>query len=373
MGANGHVVYVTADKIGQENHGAGSVTLWESRGLRKWSIQENLVDNYNLDREWFSMFLKEEERATNNPFMYDDVMMIGACKYQEPRLFHFYAGTFSNSIEVLKQKGCKIVYTAAAHDIKASITAHKVMGVPYNYPHITDPEQWMRYIKGYLLADLVICPSTHSKEVMEGFGCKNVIVIPHGISSMQFAAPIKPPPKGFRVGYLGNCGAPDKGLVHLLRAWRHLEYKDATLCIAGHDSSSPWVRHLVGNYGGGNIELCGWQENINDFYDSLSVYVQPSVTEGFGIEVLEAMSRGRHVVCSKGAGASDLVCPEFGRVVIDNLNPLKWAEAIDHYMNSPDRLVVNQEAIKKATEYVWPSEIVPKYVAAYDSLKGESK
>src|SRR5262249_6972234 len=35
--------------------------------------------------------------------------------------------------------------------------------------------------------------------------------------------------------------------------------------------------------------------------------VQPSCTEGFGLEVLEAMAHGRPVVCSEGAGAVDCV------------------------------------------------------------------
>ena len=48
-------------------------------------------------------------------------------------------------------------------------------------------------------------------------------------------------------------------------------------------------------------------EDVSDFYNQLSLYIQPSITEGFGIEVLEAMAHARPVLCSDGAGARDVV------------------------------------------------------------------
>ncbi len=57
----------------------------------------------------------------------------------------------------------------------------------------------------------------------------------------------------------------------------------------------------------GNFRLMGWVDNVSDFYDQISCYCQSSRTEGFGIEVLEAMAHGRSVICSSAAGAVDMV------------------------------------------------------------------
>ena len=120
---------------------------------------------------------------------------------------------------------------------------------------------------------------------------------------------IKPFPKTFTVGYLGAVGA-DKGLRYLMEAWRKLNYKDALLVIAGRDSTSPFVTDFLWpRFGGGNVHFMGWVKDVADFYNQVSVVVQPSVSEGFGIEVLEAMAHGRPVICSNGAGAVDVVGP----------------------------------------------------------------
>jgi glycosyltransferase involved in cell wall biosynthesis len=143
---------------------------------------------------------------------------------------------------------------------------------------------------------------------MRGFGYRGRIdVLPHGV---DLPGRLTPLPAHFTVGYLGAYG-PDKGVRYLLAAWKRLAYKDATLLLGGRDSTSPWTQALIRAFGGGNVHCTGWVDKVEDFYAQCSLYCQPSVTEGFGIEVLEAMAKGRMVVCSQGAGAADLVFPHW--------------------------------------------------------------
>jgi len=284
-------LYLTADKIGGPSGGA-TVTYHESKALA------DLGDCKVLGRE--------QLECNQEPWGWD------RCAYELitkrsfvplPNLTHFYAGTFPTVAEFLKSRGLKITYTAAAHDIKLSRREHEKLGLPYDLPHLTDKRQLEAYLYGYLQADVLICPSQHSAHVMRKFGAKNRIeIIPHGV---DLPTKVKPLPKQFRVGYLGAYG-PDKGVIYLLQAWKQLAYKDATLVLAGRDSTHPWVQGLLRQYGGGNIETLGWVNNVSDFYNSISLYVQCSITEGFGIEVLEALAHGRYCLCSTGAGASDV-------------------------------------------------------------------
>lgn len=294
-------LFLTADAIGQQS-GGGIVTASELAALR------TLGECDVWDRE----FLQSHPcfKNTGEPWCWDCAaqhQLISQLSEYPPEhydLCHVYAGTFSQTLETLREQGTKITFTCAAHDIPSSKRAHEELGIPYAYPHLTEPDQWARYSAGMRAADVVICPSTVAMETCRRQGFTNRIeVIPHGC---ELPAKVRPVPKRFTVGYLGAC-SPDKGIVYLLKAWKLLGYRDATLILAGRDSTHPMVQQMWRQVGGGAVELRGWVDDVGEFYGRISCYVQPSTTEGFGIEVLEAMAHARPVVCSRGAGAVDLV------------------------------------------------------------------
>ena len=194
------------------------------------------------------------------------------------------------------------------------------------------------------------------------------------------------------MGALGAIGGPDKGLRYLLEAWKRLDYKDATLALGGSHSQTPWVQQLVqrffeptdwwasysmlGNQGaqkcptatrpsGAQVRLLGWVDKVSDFYNGISLLVQPSVSEGFGLEVLEAMAHGRAVLCSTGAGAADVV-PKPG--LCDPCNSGALANHIAYYHDRLEALAtVGTSNQKEATAYTW-DRIRARYVDVWRSL-----
>ncbi len=104
---------------------------------------------------------------------------------------------------------------------------------------------------------------------------------------------------------------------------------------------------MVNKYGGGNVRLMGWVDNVKDFYNCISCYIQPSATEGFGLEVLEAQAHGRAVLCSQGAGAVD---------TIDHVGSL-WFRACD------------VEALKGAIRIARDSRMVHEGEACRDNAR----
>lgn len=322
--------FITSDNIGSET-GGGVVTYNELKSLKDFS--ENKVKVINPE-------------PNIDPFLTDRAAL-NLCQ-EKPKLSHFYAGTYSETIKHLKNKGTKISYTAAAHDIDLSRQEFESLGFDFSLPHLTNPKLLENYLRGYREADVIICPSEHSRKVMiDKFGCKNVKIVPHGCFIPEV---IKPLPKNFTVGYLGQPG-PDKGLIYLIKAWALLNYTDSLLIIAGRGTES--LLPLVRSYGKGNINLLGFVKSPSNLYNTCSLYVQPSVTEGFGIEVLEAMAHGRAVVCSEGAGSADCVSDEVGTVV-KSRNPLAIAEAIDNYKKNQDNLLKHGDfGRQKVKDYTW--------------------
>ena len=237
---------------------------------------------------------------------------------------HFYAGTFSKTVQTVRLRGVRAVtYTAAAHCVEESRREHESFGIPYDYPHLTEPVLWQRYLQGYLSADVLVVPSLHSRDVMRRYGRTGRIeTLPHGVHLPQSTQLL---PEAFTVGYLGAVG-PDKGLIYLLKAWKQLNYGDSLLVIGGRDSQSQFVNSLIEHTGCRNVVQTGWVDNVSDFYNRCSLYVQPSVSEGFGCEVLEAMAHARPVLCSEGAGASDCVPSGWTFPIRDGK---EWAEKIE--------------------------------------------
>jgi glycosyltransferase involved in cell wall biosynthesis len=285
--------YVTADAIGTAT-GGGAVTKHESIALQMFGAPVGVNVGGSVGVNSYS--------DAARPWGPDD----SALDYFErqvrdgrgPKLAHFYSGTFTKTIELLRAHGCRVTYTAAAHDIRVSREEHEKLGLAFDYPHLTDPDQWARYLRGYLLADVVICPSAYSADIMKSYGCKRVRVIPHGI--VPSSKPIAPLPRRFVAASLGQPG-PDKGLIYLLQAWASLAYSDALLIISGRGTEA--LLPLVRMMNRGNAFLLGEVDDVSDVYDACALFVQPSASEGFGIEVIEALAHGRPVICSSGAGA----------------------------------------------------------------------
>lgn len=356
-------LYLTADQIGIHS-GGGIVTANELQALQSLGetqvISRKEIEESKQALEW------NEERfpALCDPWGWDKVAyhQFG----NKIKLAHVYAGTFSESIRKLKANGAKVTYTAAAHNIEVSKREHERLGIAFNYPHLTDPELWNRYVRGYVEADVAVCPSSLSRDCMLSYGCRDVRIIPHGVHIPNTVAPV---PQRFTVGYLGAVG-PDKGLIYLLQAWKKLNYQDGSrLVIGGLQSINPWFVSMVLPVMGErshNVGLLGWIPNVADFYNQISCYVQPSCSEGFGIEVLEAMSFARPVLCSRGAGAADVVPDDYR---FDPANADDLAERIDWFKNCSSTVPITipngWQSIAK--RYTWDI-IRQQYVDLWRSL-----
>lgn len=336
-------LYITSDKIGLET-GGGVVTKNEILALR--SLGNVCIINP----------LPESDPFATEKHAFNELLQIDLNKI---RLAHFYSATYPEIVKYLKSKNIKVTYTVAAHDNIESKKEFEILGIPYDFPHMVIPELFNKYTSSYLNSDIIICPSKHSEKVNQRIGCKKTVVISHGCEPMRS----KPIPKRFNIGYLGQIG-PDKGLKYLLEAWSLLNYKDCNLHLAG--VQTPWLLPTIRSLKKGNFNIMGYVKSVEDFYNSCSIYVQPSVTEGFGIEVLEAMACGRPVIVSDGAGASDVV-GDCG-IVVPKRNVQALADAIHYFKNNQELITKKYQQCKlHAAKYDW-TIIKQKYIQVWKEL-----
>lgn len=139
----------------------------------------------------------------------------------------------------------------------------------------------------------------------------NSILEKQGLKQERFSGNI------FRIGLIGGFDAKYKGQDVLLTAISLLEEsikENIKISLVGKGDFS-WVLDLSKSLNLiENIEYIGGLEagnQINDFLSKLSLYVQPSLTEGMPRATIEAMAMGCPVIGSNVGGIPDIVSKKF--------------------------------------------------------------
>lgn len=139
----------------------------------------------------------------------------------------------------------------------------------------------------------------------------NSILEKQGLKQERFSGNI------FRIGLIGGFDAKYKGQDVLLTAISLLEENiksNIKINLVGKGDYS-WVLDLARRLNlNENIEYIGGLEagnQINDFLSTLSLYVQPSFTEGMPRATIEAMAMGCPVIGSNVGGIPDIVSKKF--------------------------------------------------------------
>lgn len=160
----------------------------------------------------------------------------------------------------------------------------------------------------------------------------------------------------FKIGLIGGFDAKYKGQDILLNALSLLEEdirKNIKICFVGKGDYT-WIIEQAENLNlKNNIDYIGPLEagnQINEFLKTLSLYVQPSLTEGMPRATIEAMAMGCPVIGSDVGGIPDIVSERF---VHGKGNVKQLAEHIKSLYT--DRENLKDEALlslKKAVPYL---------------------
>jgi glycosyltransferase involved in cell wall biosynthesis len=101
-----------------------------------------------------------------------------------------------------------------------------------------------------------------------------------------------------------------KGIVYLIRALSLIraEFPAVQLEIAGDGPERGSLEREAASLGlAGRVKFLGWQSEMAPILARWAVYAQPSVEEGFGISVAEAMAAGLPVVATSVGGLPEAV------------------------------------------------------------------
>jgi glycosyltransferase involved in cell wall biosynthesis len=143
-----------------------------------------------------------------------------------------------------------------------------------------------------------------------------------------------------------------KGAHYALRAWRILAAGPAArLHVYGHVTVPERVRAEAGEH----VVFHGSvpKPQLYAAYEAADVLVFPTLSDGFGMVVTEAMAHGLPVIATDQAGAADLITPDNG-MIIPSANPRALADALRWCLDNRSRLAdMRYHALETARRRQW--------------------
>jgi glycosyltransferase involved in cell wall biosynthesis len=214
------------------------------------------------------------------------------------------------------------------------------------------------------LSDVVVVPSAATAAALKRrFRGIQPRVVPEGVGR-QFRPLSAEAVEGFRRSkalpavfcHYHGSNKPHKNLAGLLAALALVADRSTVLVLSGHfdprlgnPTRLPAAHPLAGRvrYLGpvSEAELVG-------LLNAAQVFVYPTLAEGFGLPVLEAMACGRAVVTSAGTATAEVAGD--AALLVDARNPAAIAGAIDRLLGEPALAEeLGRKSLARAAEYTW--------------------
>ncbi len=281
----------------------------------------------------------------------------------------------------LRRRGCDLVHHPIGScprwklGTKTVVTLHDLNF--YHHPHWMDPKfRWWAMktaVPGIRNADHVVAISDYVLEDMRknlGLAPEKTSRIYNGTQSLKCEAPKLERAKASILGV--NLWQPHKNLPRLLDALALLrrQIPEAELLLVGRPQAnfqdSPSMARCREQPG---VKILGYLDNerLAQIYREATVFCYPSLFEGFGLPILEAMAAGTPVVTSNVTALPEIAGG--AAVLVDPLSP----EAIARGLR--DTLVESEEARAArvaagravAARFDW-NESARQYIELFDRL-----
>jgi glycosyltransferase involved in cell wall biosynthesis len=174
--------------------------------------------------------------------------------------------------------------------------------LPQFHPKVVEQE-----VTEYHEADAIAVPSSFARRsfLAEGVPEEKLITVPYGADLSAFR-PLPKEDEKFRVIFCGNLSI-QKGVHYLLQAYSELRLPNAELWLVG--SVTEEIRPFLECYHRVDIVAHGSkpQSQLLWYYSQGSIFCLPSVQDGFGMVLLQAMACGLPAICTTNTAGEDVI------------------------------------------------------------------
>ena len=264
------------------------------------------------------------------------------------------------------------------------ITLHDLIWV--DHPHLADGRRWRRWVKGSLgsagirramaAADHIVAVSASTRQAVldHGVPADKVTAIRHGVAPAWHAGHSEPASFAFDLGNsharhtldgfaarpfafgLGNS-LPYKNLPRLVRAFAQVApaHPDLALVLAGRGEGNPQLVRLAQQLGLSDRVLLVGQlsdEQIRACFAHALFFAFPSLIEGFGLPILEAMASGCPVLTSNCSSLAEVAGES--AMLVDPLDTAAIAAGMQGLLtNAALRQRLSRQGRQRAAAFTW--------------------
>ena len=162
----------------------------------------------------------------------------------------------------------------------------------------------------------------------------------------------------------------EKGYDQLITLMETLKIKDKKICIliAGDGSLRQKLMDIVTiKQLKDKVVFLGNIKNIPEFLSMLDVYVQPSITEGYPLSVLEAMASGLPIIVSNAGGLKEMIVNGENGIIYKSGDIKELKEALKKMLNlSPhEKIKMGEIALNNITANNSIEKVSEKYKTKY--------
>ncbi len=206
-------------------------------------------------------------------------------------------------------------------------------------------------------ADYIAVTSQFTRHSLleHGIDDSRILLTPLGVDSEHFTpGNAQNEGKMFRVVYVGQM-CFRKGVHYLLEAWHKLRLRNAELWLIGDMVDE--MQGILDEYRRRNdtINLLAHVSDPVSMYRQAAVCILPTLEDGFGLVVLEAMACGKPVILTEHTGAKDCVRDKQDGFLIPPYQADAIADTLHYcYRHRSQIMEMGQHARQQAETFSWP-------------------
>jgi glycosyltransferase involved in cell wall biosynthesis len=204
----------------------------------------------------------------------------------------------------------------------------------------------------------VVSESTRQELIGLGFSASNIVIVPNAVNDKIYTPSDVIPQGKMLIGHLGRL-KKYKSVDHLVRAFEIVlkEFPEARLKIIGDGDFRPELERLAGELGvADRVEFTGYlsqAEKVRQLHQ-MTVAVNCSAKEGWGLTVIEANACGVPVVASDVPGLRDSVVDEKTGLLYEFGNIEQLAQKISLMLRDENlRSRMRVDAIEWGRNFNW--------------------
>lgn len=278
-----------------------------------------------------------------------------------PQANIFYSWTHHAlwSLRAAHRKGMiTVVERANAHPLTYQRLLHQEYArrglTPRTYPH--HPWAMKKLLRELDETDFIAVTSQFTKQSLleHGIAETRILLTPLGVDTTHYVPAATPPPDDtFRVVYVGQI-CIRKGIHYLLDAWQRLGLKQAELILVGDVVAELQADVQCALAQNSTITLRPYADDPVPVYQEATICICPTLEDGFGLVVLEAMACGVPVIITAHTGAKDCVRPNLDGFIIPPYSAEAIADTLAYCSQHRATLhAMGRQARQQAEQFPW--------------------